>query len=65
LSQYLYNDKMQELIAEEVAKEEAALSMGSAESFDDYRYRCGKIAGLILASKISDDIKKLILGERS
>jgi hypothetical protein len=64
LSQYLYNDKMQELIAEEVAKLESALSMGSAEDYADYKWRVGKIAGLVLASQISADIKKLLLGEK-
>jgi hypothetical protein len=54
---------MQEKIAELVGSEESALSIGSAENYEDYRYRCGKIAGLVIASEISNDIKKLLLGE--
>lgn len=61
---YIFDDQMQELLQKEIQLELEFLAAGEAESFDDYKYRTGRIAGLQLAAEISRDIKRKYVGER-
>lgn len=56
---------IKEKIANIIAGEEAALSMGSAEDWGDYRLRVGRIAGLVIAAEVCDEVRKLIIGDQS
>ncbi len=54
--------RLAEHISEQIEAETAALARGSSASFDDYRYRVGRIKGLREALEYARDANREILG---
>lgn len=45
-------------VTKKVREREELISQGKAQSFDDYRERCGRIAGLKEALELFNDVVK-------
>lgn len=63
LSHFRLHDALVKAIDEEIAVRSEPITAATPTSYDEYKFMCGVIRGLVLAQEIAEDVRKRLLGE--
>lgn len=58
----LYEQELKKLIENEIMRIKDDMSFGRLQTYDDYRYVCGKIAGLLMTLELMSDANAIVNG---
>jgi len=58
----IYEQELKKLVEAEISRIKDEMSFGRLQTYDDYRYVCGKIAGLLMTFELMSDTNSILNG---
>lgn len=61
----LYEHELKKLVEQEIMRIKDEMSFGRLQTYDDYRYVCGKVAGLLMTIELMSETNTILNGGKS